>query len=267
MTATLTDFDSLAGDLLRRGEEEGLAHLAATVLRRSRDYATALLDQALAQLAGEYRLHDERVRMDRMLDRATPPEAMRAAPVAPARGPMFEVQRFTLLPGGSRCKEAVHGRITDPLSLMNLKAWQRHQASGGDAPFLAPFTPGQIQIAQHYQFLCERHEAAGIKCASVEARVSGGGGSGRGDFILAYIKEGDEITKLRHGIGKGVALEVQRGRGRRPITDRALVDAVCLHGMDLTGVLKVHGWAKDQSARDALRMALARALDRMQGYP
>jgi hypothetical protein len=50
------------------------------------------------------------------------------------------------------------------------------------------------------------------------------------------------------------------------ITDRRLVDMVCLSGLTFDQVLERHGWAPKGEHRIALRTALCGALDRMQGY-
>ena len=68
-----------------------------------------------------------------------------------------------------------------------------------------------------------------------------------------------------------MALAVRRIRpsdrgSRAGITDRRLVDMVCLGGEDLTAVLRAHGWFEDGKNRKALRLALCAVLDRMQGY-
>ena len=57
----------------------------------------------------------------------------------------------------------------------------------------------------------------------------------------------------------------QRG-SKSIITDKRLVDMVCLEDKDLGQVLSAHGWAVKGEANAALRRALAAALDRMQGY-
>ena len=56
-------------------------------------------------------------------------------------------------------------------------------------------------------------------------------------------------------------------RGSRvTITDRAVVDMVCLRDMTLDAVLGAHGWSVCREYRQALLATLVGALDRMQGY-
>lgn len=52
---------------------------------------------------------------------------------------------------------------------------------------------------------------------------------------------------------------------RQPITALALVNCVCLLDLDLSAVLRRHGWAPKGLHRDRLRKGLCAALDRMQG--
>ncbi|VDC31402.1 hypothetical protein [Pseudogemmobacter humi] len=267
----MDQIDALGAEIIAAVEAEALADLADLAMRRSRAAADRIIDDALARLAAEYRLHDEDARVRDMIAFYTPPEDLAAIPVAPGRGPMHRVPNYLLLPGGTRARQGAHWRRADQLSIMCRQEWERHrtkcQRTCKEVPFSSPFTPGQIQMGLHYQALVERHEAAGMKCASVEVRAaaSPGGGNG-GGFIEALLSEARELDMIRRRIGDGVALPVRRGAGRRPITDRALVDAVCLAGKDLTAVLREHGWANDARARAALRRALAAALDRMSGY-
>jgi hypothetical protein len=157
-------------------------------------------------------------------------------------------------------------RRADAFDVMEAQARRAHR---GDAErFLAPFTPGQIAIGRHYAAVFERHAGAGVKCSSVEGRV---GGSGRGgDFMDRLLEDRRTLDALIRRIGSGVAMEVRRVRPstrgtRRAITDRALVDGVCLAGLTVTDVLRQHGWADKGETRRAAREALAAALDRMSG--
>lgn len=263
----MEQINALGADLISAVEDEALADLARLALRTSGREADQILADALAKLAGEYRLHDEDRRVRDMLDYFTPPPDLAEIPVAPGRGPMHRVPNYMLLPGGSRAQQGAHWRRMDQLSIMCRHAWERHRAKcGADVPFIAPFSLGQISMGQHYQGLIERHDAAGMKCASIEGRAAASSGGNGGGFIEAYLSEGYEIEALRRKIGDGIALPVKRGTGRRPISDRALVDAVCLAGKDLTTVLRNHGWANDARIRDKLRHALSQVLDRMIGH-
>lgn len=252
--------DQIGDWLVETASAAALAHLAATALRRIRASAEAILADALGRLAGSRRAWAEADRIADMMAAATPPEDLAAAPVAPARGAL------RLVPNGPSRRDGRHGRTLDQLSIMCRQAWERHQSKAGDADFVPPFDPAQIAMGLRYQALVERHAAAGVKCASAEVRAVARSG-GDGDFMAAFLSESRELETIRHRIGPGLALEVRRGSpGRRDIPIRTLVDAVCLHGKDLSAVLKGHGWSKKTDSLTALRRALAAALDRMQGY-
>ncbi|MGO4854752.1 hypothetical protein [Phaeovulum sp. W22_SRMD_FR3] len=93
-----------------------------------------------------------------------------------------------------------------------------------------------------------------------------------GEFMDAFVAEGDDIRRLRARVGTGVAMQIRRIRpsargaaARGIITDLALVDAVCLEELTLSAVLTRFGWVSDGKNREALRKALGAALDRMAG--
>ncbi len=201
---------------------------------------------------------------------ATPPSAMSAAPVAPARGPQRLVANVLLHKGGLQSADGAHWEAMDPLSLMCRKAYERHADKGGDdAEFVAPFTPGQIAVGQEYRSLVEWRQGSAMKCASLEAGRGGGQG---GLFIDIYIDQGNWLAELHRRIGAGSGLSVRRvrpsarGAGARAIPDRYLVDAVLVRDEKLSEVLGAYDWAVDGKNREALRKALAAALDRMMGY-
>lgn len=275
----MTTIEQVDAELREAGHVMMLDRLALHVVGALRAYALRALDD----LAG--RLHEraqrvavmrearavEAARLRAVLDRAVPPPAMAAAPVAPARGPMqLVVDRVDTDNGYYLHSEvSLFWRGMDQLSIMCRQAYLAHEARDVGAPFVPPFTPGQIAMGQHYAALVERHDGAGVKCASLEGR--GGGGGNGGGFADAYLAEGREIAAIRRRIGDGVALAVRRIRpsdrgSRAGITDRRLVDMVCLAGADLTAVLRAHGWVKSTANLQAVRGALVAALDRMQGY-
>ncbi len=190
--------------------------------------------------------------------------------VAPAAGPKVLVPEYEVLEGGTRRRVSAHWRAADVWDAMEQALRQAHQRKAGDAAFAPPFTPGQIDTARLYRHLTENHAAGGMRCAALDAGRSGGGG---GSFIDSFIDEGDRLAWMHGRIGEGVAMAVRRvrpsarGPGRAGIiTDRVLVDAVCLGQHDLSTVLRRAGWATFGGHRKALRMALCAALDRMQGY-
>lgn len=202
---------------------------------------------------------------------------------APARGAFATFRPIEIVPGSAGTARPAgyrgHGeamprsaiRRADVFDVMIEVARRRHAGLGDEAgPFVAPFTPGQVQVARDYRDLTERHSAGGVKCASLEAGRSGRGPGG--EFSEAYVAEGLRLAAMVARIGKGVALPVRRLRpsqrtgASRDITDRALVDMVCLGGVSLKRVLARHGWSANAGRIALLRGALAAALDRMQGY-
>ncbi len=241
-----------------------------------------------ASAAIAFSAEDERQRLAAMLAAATPPEAMQAAPVAPARGAQRLVPNVTVLPGGLRRIEPGHWEAADVFDAMTRSAWLKHEAAVEKArmaheaskseenftapAFEPPFTPGQIAMARHYRGLVERHSAGGVRCSSAEALLAGGvSGGGDRDWMDGYLREGEELARLRARIGTGSAMVVRRIRpssrgSKASILDHRLVDMVTLSGMTLSEVLRAHGWAEKGEHREALRVALASALDRMQGY-
>ena len=220
-------------------------------------------------LTGRAGLDAERRRCDDILARATPPEDMRAAPVAPARGTMALQPNWTVLPGGTRKRDGSHWVAAGPLSVMLEQARMRHEAKGGDEDtFTAPFTPGQIAVSEDYRALVERHEAGLCKGSSMEAGRSGSGSSGLA--IDSYIDGSRWLAELRRRIGSGSTMQVRRhldrDNARRAIPVRSLVDMVLVQGQTLSDVLRSYGWAKTTLHLRMVRGELCAALDRMQGY-
>lgn len=220
-------------------------------------------------VGGRKRLADQAAGLARINADAAPPAAMVAAPVAPARGAQQLVPSFTVTTGGMRRVEGAHWRGLSPLASAVAQAQQRHEARGTDAPFVAPFGPGQVTMAEDYAALVEWREGSAVKCASLEGG-RGGGGGGSGQFIVTYIKQGEWLAELQRRIGDGVAMSprrhMDRGNGRRSITVRVAVDLLCLQGMPVKAILRRFGWAADMKDQRALRSAICGALDRMQGY-
>lgn len=204
-------------------------------------------------------------------------------PASPARGAYRVFRPVEIVPGSSGTARPAGYRgpgeatfraaiqIADVFDAMREDARRRHEKRvaklGDDAgPFIPPFTPGQEQVARDYRDLVERQSAGGIKCASLEAGRRGGG---QGEFIDAYIADGIWLAQLKERIGTGIALATARSGSspmRRAILCRTLVDMVCLRGWSLTVVLRKHDWTVKAQSLDLARNALARALDRMQGY-
>lgn len=237
--------------------EQVMAALALRVRAAARAVvaaqARAILAQAIGQLGAAGRMAAEAARVARILGAAQPPAELAAAPAAPARGPVQLVGNWALLPGGTRRRDGSHGQVLDPLSQMCLRAAGR----GTDAP---PFTARQIDTARAYIALAERHAAAGVKGASAETRAVARGGGG-GDFMAAYLAEGDRLRRIRAAIGSDAVLRPDRGRAA-PVPALVLVDMVLLHGASLRDVLARHGWAKNCRTSAALRDAIGAAMDR-----
>lgn len=210
------------------------------------------------------RVAGETARIEAIKAQWTPPDAMAAAPMGPAAGPKVLVPEYGVASGGTRRRVSAHWREADVFDVMEQAAIRQ----GDDA---GPFTPGQVAVARQYRHLTENHQAAGLRCASLEAGRSGGGAGGC--FIDAFLDEGKRLAWMERRIGNGVAMAVRRVRpsargGSKAgiISDRQLVDAVCLGQMGLNDVLRRYGWAVKGDHRRVLRVALSAALDRMRGY-
>lgn len=231
--------------------------------------------------AGHARLREQQARLAALIARSTPAGGCGPAiPIAPARGPSRVVTPKVVMPdpksdNGWKIEETGWRGFQAAQAIDIFDDVERLVAKVKDTkgkPMKTPFTKGQVNIARFYRDLVERHDAGGMKLASLEGRT-GGGGAGR-NFMDAYLAEGFAIDRLREAIGGGVALAVRRvrrsARGTdcaRLILDRVLVDAICLKGRSFGWVLEGHGWAKTGRNVRALTDALAAALDRMQGYP
>lgn len=227
------------------------------------------------------RAANERARLDAILSRATPAEGCGPAiPIAPARGKQVSVTPHVVMPDpasdtgykvehtGWRGFKAA--RAADIFDDLDRRAAARKDKDGN--PGRSPFSKGQVNIARMYRDLVERHDAGGMKCASLEARGAGCPGRG-GEFMDAFLAEGEAIRLLRARIGDGVAMAVRRvrpssrgGSGARIIMDRVLVDMICIEERSFRQVLERHGWAMSGQNAKAVITALAVVLDRMQGY-
>lgn len=228
--------------------------------------------------------HAASARMAEVRAQGTVPEACGPdIPVAPARGPLRTFRPMELVPGSvGTARDTGHwergedsrrkgARCEDVFDRIEEEARTAHRMHGeAGQPFVPPLSPGQVQIGRDYRDLVERHDAGGMKCASLETagRRQGGGG---GEFIDAFVIEGRRLDALRRRIGDGVSMEIRRQRpskrgSRVAIRDRDIVDMICLQDMDPSDVLRSHGWSEYGETREALRRALAAALDRMQGY-
>lgn len=214
------------------------------------------------------RLAAEGARLQDMLDRATPPDVMSRAAVAPARGPMALEPEYAINERGFRKVVGHHFREILVLELICIRASERHKASRTNEAFVAPFSFQQIEIAAQYRELVKRRQGGGIKCSSLEPGRAGGGGSGL--FIESFMDQGRALAYLHDMIGTGIALAAgQEGRlaGRRDILDRELIDRVVLQDMQLPEVLRRFGWSDGGRVKARAQEALRRILDRMLGNP
>ncbi|KIC30176.1 hypothetical protein RA24_03745 [Leisingera sp. ANG-M6] len=224
--------------------------------------------------ARRLREEEEAARIEAVKARGNvPAECGDRIPEAPARGAFRVFEPMDLYPAGEDGFEVkpagFRGRMAmqmaDSFDVMAAKAARHKKGS--------PFTASQISMGRHYRDLVERHACAGVKCSSVEALGSGGSGQG-GEFMDAVLRDREEIERLRRRIGTGTAMAVRRIRpskrgSRASITDRRLVDMVCLEDRTISDVLKAHGWSVKGGTVTDVRRALAEALERMGsgGYP
>ena len=189
-----------------------------------------------------------------------------AIPEAPARGAIRVFQPMKLFPNGKDNWKA------SPAGYRGRSAMQRAdvfdvmtaKASSNGKP--APFTREQVAAGRYYRDLVERHACAGVRCSSVEAL--GSGGASNSSFIDAVLRDREEIERIRRRIGTGAAMVVRKIRpskrgSRVNITDRRLVDMVCLEDKPISVVLRAHGWSVYGPSARAMRHALADSLERM----
>lgn len=200
---------------------------------------------------------------------AVPGECGGDIPAAPGRGPMatFTPHEAVLTDAGgvSVRKSGWQGRkaarCADVFDQMLISARRAKKD--------APLTKGQIVMARFYRDLNERHASAGVRCSSLESVSRSSGGSG-GEWIDAVLRDREFLDRLRRRVGdgshKGLRVIRPSKRGSRvTIFDRRLVDMVCIEEMTLSQVLRAHGWSEYVGSREAVRVALAAALDRMAG--
>lgn len=203
---------------------------------------------------------------------------------APARGPLGVYSEVLHLPDGDGVKvvEAPYragapGKSRDVFDTMTDQATRR----GGQPPF----TASQVAAGRTYHDLVERVATFGVKCSRVFDDSPRGNGRGP-DPLDAYRRDVRRLEAFRIAIGQGTAKAssravdvIARGKagaavvgtaqlrdiGKRLITTRALVDAVCIDDKPLSAVLRVHGWREGGKNQITLREALRAALWRMEG--
>ncbi len=191
---------------------------------------------------------------------------------APARGPL---RVFDIL---ASVEDSQGNTVLRPAGFLGRKTAQRLDAFGVMAAQAgrkggAGLTASQIGMGRIYAALVQDHDSVPVRGISVEAMSGGGRGTAEG-FTDHRLDQARRIDRLRQRIGTGCAIAVRRirpsARGtdaapRRNISDRELVDLVCLHDMTISDVLRHHGWSVKGETVRAATQALAAALDRMIG--
>ena len=190
-------------------------------------------------------------------------------PDAPARLGYAAFQPMASYPKGDDEVQVLPAGYRGRDALRSVDAFDRMAAAYARQGKPLPFTDSQVHIARQYAAMVERDMAKGAprSCLADSGRGSAG------DYLQASLDASKRLAVLRKRIGTGVAKAVRRRRPsqrRAVITDRALVDAVCLGGKTVVEVLRAAGWM-DCTGRprradiDDLVQALAGVLDRMMG--
>ena len=195
------------------------------------------------------------------------PELLRDVAAAPGRGPLRAGPIWERQAGGTRRLAGVGLQVADVWDRIELAARKAHARKGGGAVYVAPFTPGQVATARHYAGLTEAYAAGLLRGQAIDST----GGGDPAQAIDAWCDTAALWRRYRDRIGPGFVTGLRRvrpsARGEaRLVREVALVDAVAIEGLTLTQVLARHGWADNGRYREALRVALVGALDRMQGY-
>lgn len=201
---------------------------------------------------------------------AVPDACGDAIPCAPARGPVRTLDFLASYPKGAHETELKPAGHAGRKTLMRLDVFGRMAAQSlrrGGVPLLSD---SQIGMGREYRTMIEDREAGAVRCSSMEAMRSGGGTpEGFTDHRLALSRR---IDLLQHRIGQACGMSIRRirpskrgGVARANIADRTLIDAVCIGDIDISDVLRRHGWAVKGDTVKAATTALAGALDRMIG--
>lgn len=188
---------------------------------------------------------------------------------SPARGRVVQFMPRAMYPDGDDGFVAKDDGHDGRKALRHADAFDIMAAGAAKNRKPMPFTPQQIEIGRFYRDLNEKHATAGVRCSSLES-VSGGSSGGGGEYIDAVLRDRARLEQLRARIGGGAAMIVRRQRqgaagSKLNISDRRLVDMVCIEEKGMVKILAAHGWAKDGAAVKVLTQALRDALERMMG--
>lgn len=184
--------------------------------------------------------------------------------IAPARGRVVPFKPVQVIPDGEEGYKQVDMGYRDRSAMREEDVFDRmnNQVRRKKGDLLLP--SALIGVGRDYRDLFEKVEAGNIKCSNLDG---GGCGGGRVDFMDAYMRDSDRLARMQHSIGTGIAMKVQRmGRGnRQSISDRQLIDQVCLSDRDISSVLRGFGWSVDGKNRRPAKLALWLILERMVG--
>ncbi|WP_172332793.1 hypothetical protein [Mangrovicoccus sp. HB161399] len=212
----------------------------------------------LRAAAGE-REAEEAKRLDKLRAASAAPEACGFdAPAAPARGKVLAVDTVTV-------REGQDGKpVYETTGYRGRSAMRAEDALDR----IKGLTEAQRAAGRRYAALVEAVEAGGMKCSS-SGMISGGGNvDAAKDFMDVYMGHCDTLRRMNRAIGDGIGMPVRRVRPsdrgtKASISDRKLVEMVCLGGEALVPVLDAHGWVKTGRNVRALACALAVVLERL----
>ncbi|MBL4808210.1 MAG: hypothetical protein JKY31_13135 [Rhodobacteraceae bacterium] len=112
---------------------------------------------------------------------------------------------------------------------------------------MAGLDKNQRAIGVIYGAMVEELNSGGVRCVSIEAMPSGGGGAGPEGAVDRRFAMRAKIVLAQKGLHIMQDMTPQRAtRGRvdkrQSISARAMMDAICLEGQDMASVLRAYGW-------------------------
>lgn len=210
-------------------------------------------------------------RLDLVRQAGLPPEACGPElPVSPAAGGYRVFDVLQAYPDGEDGTVLRPGGFQGRKTAARADAFDRMRAQAERRRAVAPFTAEQVHAGRRYAALAQYVDGGAMKGSWPSGGGHGGSQEGFTDHRLMLSRD---LERIRKRIGPGVVLSIRRirpsarasGAARRPITDRALVDQVCLNEMTISEALAAHGWSVKSDHIGAAMRALAQALDRMLG--